>query len=124
MPALYEKHCEACQLGSPLVSEEEATELLLSVPAWKREFHDGVEKLKREFHFIEFKDAFSFTYKVVNLAERENHHPSVMTEWGKVTIYWWTQKINGLHVNYFIMAAKTDMIAKLSAESDTPSTNQ
>mgnify|MGYP000114131829 FL=1 len=117
MAKLYEKHCEALQMGAPLVTEEEANDLLLKIPAWRRDFHDGVEKLSREFHFVEFKDAFSFTYKLANLAERENHHPSIMTEWGKVTVYWWTHKINGLHVNDFIMAAKTDMIAKLSAPS-------
>jgi len=117
MKKLYEKHCEACQMGAPLVTEEEARDLLLKIPAWRRDFHDGVEELSSEFHFVEFKDAFSFTYKLANLAERENHHPSIMTEWGKVTVYWWTHKINGLHVNDFIMAAKTDMIAKLSAPS-------
>ena len=117
MGALYEKHCEACKLGAPVVTDEESNELLLSVPAWKREFHEGVEKLRREFHFVEFKDAFSFSYKIANLADRENHHPSILTEWGKVTVYWWTHKINGLHVNDFIMAAKTDMIAKHSLKS-------
>lgn len=117
MEELYKKHCEACQLGAPVVTEEEAGKLILSIPTWKREFHDGVEKIFREFHFIEFKDAFRFSYKIANLAERENHHPSILTEWGKVTIFWWTHKINGLHVNDFIMAAKTDMIAKLSAKS-------
>lgn len=114
---LYKRRCEVCGLGAPVVTEEEANQLLLAVPAWKREFHDGVEKLVREFFFIEFKDAFEFTYKIASLAEREDHHPSIMTEWGKVTVYWWTHKINGLHVNDFIMAAKTDMIAKLSAKS-------
>ena len=117
MENLYQKHCEACQLGAPVVTEEEANKLILSIPTWKRDFHDGVEKLFREFHFVEFKDAFGFSYKIANLAERENHHPAILTEWGKVTIFWWTHKINGLHVNDFIMAAKTDMIAKLSSES-------
>lgn len=117
MENLYEKHCEACQMGAPLVTEEESQELMLKVPAWKRGFHDGVEKLFREFHFVEFKDAFNFTHKIATLAERENHHPSIVTEWGKVTVYWWTHKINGLHVNDFIMASKTDLIAKLSAKS-------
>ena len=117
MTALYEKHCEACQLGAPLTTEEQSNELILSVPAWKKEFHDGVEKLIREFHFIEFEAAFKFTYKIANRAERENHHPSILTEWGKVTVFWWTHKINGLHINDFIMAAKTDMLAKLSAPS-------
>ncbi len=117
MENLYQKHCEVCHMGAPLVTVEESNQLLLKVPAWKRDFHEGVEKLIREFYFIEFKDAFAFTYKIATLAEREKHHPSIMTEWGKVTIFWWTHKINGLHVNDFIMAAKTDMIAKLSAKS-------
>ena len=115
MKELYQRSCEPCRLGAPVVTQEEANSLSLSVPAWKREFHDGVEKLIREFHFIEFSDAFSFTYKVASLAEREDHHPTIKTEWGKVTVYWWTHQINGLHVNDFIMAAKTDLIAKLSA---------
>lgn len=114
MEALYQKHCEACRLGSPPVSEEEANSLLMKIPAWRKQFHQGVEKLVREFHFIEFKDAFDFTYKIASLAEREQHHPEILTEWGKVTIHWWTHKINGLHMNDFIMAAKTDMIAKLA----------
>ena len=117
MKNLYEKRCEACQLGAPVVSDKEANDLLLKVPGWKRGFHEGVEKLTREFHFVQFKDSFAFTYKIATLSERENHHPSILTEWGKVTVFWWTHKINGLHVNDFIMAAKTDMIAKISAPS-------
>jgi 4a-hydroxytetrahydrobiopterin dehydratase len=101
-------------MGTPVIKDGEANELLLKVPAWRREFHDGVEKLIREFYFVEFKDAFDFTYKLASLAERESHHPGLLTEWGKVTVYWWTHKINGLHLNDFIMAAKTDMLAKAS----------
>lgn len=114
---LFQRRCEPCQMSSPVVTEEEANNLLMKVPAWRREFHEGVEKLVREFHFVEFKDAFGFSYKIANLAERENHHPTIMTEWGKVTVYWWSHKINGLHINDFIMASKTDMIAKLSTKS-------
>ena len=32
------------------------------------------------------------------------------TEWGKVTVTWWTHKIKCLHQNDFIMAAKTEQI--------------
>lgn len=52
----------------------------------------------------------AFTQKIAVLAEDENHHPAILTEWGKVTVLWWSHKINGLHVNDFIMAAKTDLI--------------
>ena len=47
----------------------------------------------------------------VPLAEAEGHHPALLTEWGRVTVTWWTHKIRGLHRNDFIMAAKTEMLA-------------
>ena len=111
MEKLYERRCEACRPDAPMVSKEEADQLLQSIPAWRRETHDGVEKLIRQFHFKEFRQAINFTYKVASMADREDHHPGIFTEWGKVTVYWWTHKINGLHMNDFIMAAKTDIIA-------------
>ena len=45
------------------------------------------------------------------LVEAEGHHPALLTEWGRVTVTWWTHKIRGLHRNDFIMAAKTDVLA-------------
>jgi len=30
------------------------------------------------------------------IAEEEDHHPLIITEWGKVTLAWWTQLIKGL----------------------------
>jgi pterin-4a-carbinolamine dehydratase len=64
--------------------------------------------LQRVFKFKNFAQALDFTNKVGDLAEAEDHHPALTTEWGKVTINWWTHKIRGLHRNDFIMAAKTD----------------
>ena len=46
------------------------------------------------------------------LAEAEGHHPALLTEWGRVTVSWWTHKIKGLHRNDFVMAAKTDALAE------------
>ena len=48
----------------------------------------------------------------IALAEIEDHHPLIILEWGKVTVKWWSHKINGLHKNDFICAAKTDLLAK------------
>ena len=49
-------------------------------------------KLQRVFKFPNFKDALSFTNRVGNYADTEDHHPSLLTEWGKVTVVWWTHK--------------------------------
>ena len=42
------------------------------------------------------------------LAEQANHHPAILTEWGKVTVTFWTHVIRNLHQNDFILAARTD----------------
>jgi 4a-hydroxytetrahydrobiopterin dehydratase len=46
------------------------------------------------------------TNRIGALAEREAHHPALLTEWGSATVSWWTHKIKGLHRNDFIMAAR------------------
>jgi 4a-hydroxytetrahydrobiopterin dehydratase len=81
-----------------------------SVPEWQVLEVDGIPRLQRTFKFKNFVQALDFTNKVGELAEAEDHHPALLTEWGKVTVAWWTHKIKGLHRNDFIMAAKTDSI--------------
>ncbi|MDA9957990.1 4a-hydroxytetrahydrobiopterin dehydratase, partial [Gammaproteobacteria bacterium] len=44
--------------------------------------------------------------------DEEDHHPQIILEWGKVTVTWWSHKIEGLHHNDFICAAKTDQLFK------------
>ena len=117
MDQLSNQHCEACRAGAPLIEEDEANKLLETIPLWRKEVHNGVEKLIREYQFKNFITAIEFTNRVGELAETEQHHPSILTEWGKVTLYWWTHKINGLHMNDFIMASKSDLLASRYIES-------
>ena len=71
---------------------------------------DGIRRLRRAFSFDDFAQALAFTNKIGELAEAEAHHPAVLTEWGSTTVTWWTHKIDGLHRNDFVMAAKTDQL--------------
>ena len=73
--------------------------------------YDGVKRLERVFKLKNFVEAIAFTNKIAVIAEEQGHHPLIITEWGRVTVQWWTHKIKGLHKNDFIMAAKTDEIA-------------
>ena len=84
------------------------------VSGWQLLERDDIARLERVFHFPTFTAALAFTNRVGALAEAEGHHPALLTEWGRVTVTWWTHKIRGLHRNDFIMAAKTD---RLAAES-------
>jgi len=85
-------------------------EFLPQVPDWQIVEREGVQRLERVFKFKNFSQALAFTNRVGELAEAEGHHPALLTEWGKVTVTWWTHKIRGLHRNDFIMAAKTDKL--------------
>lgn len=107
---LHQQSCEACQAGAPLVDPKDFPELLRQLSGWEVVSLDGVNQLQRTYTFKNFVDALTFTNKVGALAEEYNHHPEIRTEWGKVTVFWWTHKISGLHKNDFIMAAKSDQL--------------
>jgi 4a-hydroxytetrahydrobiopterin dehydratase len=96
------------------VTEAEIAELKPTVPEWQIVERDGIPRLERTYQFPDFVQALAFTNRVGEIAEEEGHHPAILTEWGKVTVAWWTHKIRGLHRNDFIMAAKTDALAEAS----------
>lgn len=104
---LAAERCDACRTGAPKLTKAEIEQLRLGVMEWMLVETDGVERLVREFTFKDFAQALAFTNRVGALAEEEGHHPALLTEWGRVTVSWWTHKIRGLHRNDFVMAAKT-----------------
>lgn len=108
MTDLSKQNCEACRADAPKVSDEELKQLMPNIPHWSVNVVDGVMQLSREFKFRNFEQAMAFSNLVGDLAEAENHHPAILTEWGRVTVTWWTHKIGGLHKNDLILAARTD----------------
>ncbi|WP_165728522.1 4a-hydroxytetrahydrobiopterin dehydratase [Pseudoalteromonas sp. 31A1] len=108
MSSLSAQKCEACHVDAPKVSDEELAQLITKIPDWVPEVRGGIMQLERVYKFKNFKQAIAFTNKVGDMAEDEGHHPGLLTEWGKVTVTWWSHSIKGLHKNDFICAAKTD----------------
>lgn len=105
---LAARHCEACRPDSPRVPDAAINGLLARIPEWELVERNGERRLKRTFALPDFVQALAFTAEVGALAEQEDHHPTILLRWGKVTVTWWTHAINGLHENDFIMAAKSD----------------
>jgi 4a-hydroxytetrahydrobiopterin dehydratase len=91
-----------------MATREEVAGYLSQLVGWQILDVAGVNHLQKVYSFKNFAQALEFTNRVGAIAETENHHPAILTEWGKVTVTWWTHKISGLHENDFIMAAKTD----------------
>ena len=96
---LIQEKCVACRADSPHITDHEIAQLRSQVAEWT------------------VIQALAFTNRVSALAEAVGHHPRLVTEWGKVTITWWTHAIRDLHRNDFIMAAKTDQSHKEAMEA-------
>ena len=111
MESLSRQQCVPCRKNSPPVSVDELHKLKGQLPEWDVVERSGELRLERIYQFQDFKTALNFTVQVGEVAEIEGHHPALLTEWGKVTVTWWTHAIRGLHRNDFIMAAKTEQIA-------------
>lgn len=114
MTDLTQLKCEACHASAPAVTSDEIAQLKSQIPSWNIIEHEGELRLEKVYKFPDFKSAITFTNAVGEEAEKEGHHPALLTEWGKVTVTWWTHAINGLHKNDFIMAAKTDAVKEAS----------
>ena len=110
MTDLSQQTCQACRADAPKISDEELKQLMPKIPHWSVIVVDGVMQLSREFKFRNFEQAMAFSNRVGEQAEAVNHHPAILTEWGKVTVTWWTHTIKGLHKNDLILAARTDEV--------------
>jgi 4a-hydroxytetrahydrobiopterin dehydratase len=116
MGTLAGERLSALQGEGAEITDEEMVVLAGQVPDWRAIEREDVQQLERAFKFENFAQALAFTNRVGELAEAEDHHPAILTEWGKVTVTWWTHKVRGLHRNDFLMAAKTDRAYLIQSE--------
>jgi 4a-hydroxytetrahydrobiopterin dehydratase len=116
MDALAHMTCVACRADSPSATADDVAEWMPQLPEWTLIEREGVRQLERRYRFKNFVEALAFANRVGEIAETEGHHPDILVQWGKVTVWWFTHKIKNLHRNDFIMAARTD---RLFAASDT-----
>ena len=112
MTELLEQKCVPCTGNLPTATEAEIKMYQAQIPDWNIIKENGELHLQKVYQFPDFQSALVFTNLVGNAAETEGHHPALLTEWGKVTVSWWTHAIKGLHHNDFIMAAKSDLLFK------------
>ena len=106
--SLTQKTCIPCQGGIPPLTPDEAKTFLDQVPGW--ELNETSDRLNRNISFDDFVASLDFVNKVGALAEEEGHHPDISFGWGYANIVLFTHKIQGLHENDFIMAAKINSL--------------
>jgi 4a-hydroxytetrahydrobiopterin dehydratase len=104
---LKNKKCIPCEGGVPQLTPEEISDFLGQIHSdWELD----EQKIKRKFHFVNFKQTMDFVNSTAELAESEGHHPVMHVLYGQVSLELWTHAIGGLSENDFILAAKIDAI--------------
>jgi len=110
MDELAKLHCSPIGASTPRVNDHEVNQLIAKLPGWVTYEKGAGLRLEKAYGFEDFRKALAFTNQVAQVANEEDHHPALLTEWGKVTVTWWTHKIKRLTQNDFIMAAKTEQL--------------
>ena len=75
-----------------LLSPQEREDLRSSLTQWQV----GDERLKRQWQFSDFSEAFAFMTRVALLAESKQHHPNWSNVYNRVTIELTTHDLGGL----------------------------
>ena len=112
MTAAVIPECEACRPDARKLTDEEIARYAEALPQWRVETVDDVPRLQRCYRVRNFAEALSLTGRVGDLAESIGHHPQIVTEWGRVTVRWWSHKIRGLHELDFALAKRCDALAE------------
>lgn len=110
MHLLAQQNISATPKTAIQLTSVEKAELSVQVPDWEVIVSEGIETLRRVYKLKTFLAAMEFANQISTIAEQGDHHPALLIEWGRVTVTWWSHSIGGLHLNDFVMAAKTDEI--------------
>ncbi len=106
MNDLNKKKCLPCTgVGGPL--KKEALDTFCSQLAEGWEVKDQ-HHLEKTFLFKNFEMSLAFTNVIGKIAEQEKHHPDIYLSYGKVKVFIWTHKIDGLSESDFILADKIE----------------
>lgn len=106
--SLTAKTCTPCRGGVAPLTRAEAERLLAETPGWT--LNDTATQIERTFDFSDFAGAMHLVQRIADLAEAEGHHPDISFGWGYCRVVLYTHKIQGLHENDFIMAAKINAL--------------
>lgn len=106
------------KMVNELISPFQVKPLLEQLPHWELVVDDEDEEyLLAEFKTGNYVKAIAFTNAIAEIAEEVDHHPKIVVEYAKVTVYWWTHTLHGLHQNDFIMAARTSSLFNANSEA-------
>jgi 4a-hydroxytetrahydrobiopterin dehydratase len=106
--SLADRHCVACEPGTPTLPQEEVDRLLQQVHGWTVVEAAGHLQITKTFRFKGFLPGVELVNEIARIAETEAHHPDLHLSYGSLRVDLWTHAAGGLTDNDFILAAKID----------------
>ena len=103
--------CTAFEGDEPALTQDEADILAKQLSShWV--ISVDILDLSGRFKFSDYYETMDFVNKVVEVAHKEDHHPYLEIGYNRCMVRFKTHTLNGLSVNDFICAAKTDAVLK------------
>ena len=93
--------------GPEPLTDDEVARALEDLPGWKREGHE----LYKWFRFQGFPEAVGFLQRLVEPAERMNHHPDVENHHGRVRIGLHTWSVGAITAKDVALAREIERAA-------------
>jgi len=92
------------------LTDAEIESYLVILQGWNIVERDKILRLEKGFQFNDFRSAVNFTNMVADMAEEADHHPAILVSSKRCAVSWWTHIFKRLHINDFIMAARTELL--------------
>jgi len=106
---LHLRSCTLCPDGTRPLPREDVEAYLDEIHRdWKAD--NKFLKITRTFQFKSYQEGIDFINEIARVANVENHHPNLFLTFHDLKVEIYTTKINGLHENDFILAAKIDRL--------------
>lgn len=103
---LLKRKCCPIESGSHALADAASDMLLVQVPDWRREEREIV----RDFNFKNHYEAIAFVNAVAFISHQQDHHPTMIVGYNRVSLRYSTHSVNGLSENDFICAAKVSAL--------------
>jgi 4a-hydroxytetrahydrobiopterin dehydratase len=93
--------------GPRPLTDDEIAERLRDLPGWRRE----AGEILKWFKFAGFPDAVAFLQRIVEPAERLNHHPDIENHYNRVRVAIHTWSVEAITEKDFQLAAEIERVA-------------
>jgi len=74
---------------------------------------DKSERLYKVFEFKNYRQSFAFVTQIAMLAEKKNHHPEIILDYGKVTVSLISHDVNAITQRDIDLANQIDKLYKV-----------